>query len=427
MKKRTMLTAAVLAGCMVLGYPLDTQAAESDRDAVAAEPETEFIYWQSENDEEIYLLTEEGELWKIDPEFGFIADNVKEVQRGFFLTKDGSVYSIDDVDTLILENVADISPWLPGCRALTTDGEAWNLPIFGNELQVYETDVAMIIDETSAYVNTSNELVGYMDGIQALDGYNALGYYRAGVGFCIWSSPWSAADNQQPIVSSEILTAYERGFRYSGEDTSFDYNLGITENGEVWAYRVDHWDTYASDYLGANGALLSTGSEQWDWMDSDGNYYKWDQRVEYSEENPLVFSICMVTGGTDEHALVIKGDGEDYYYYKNDTEIMSGVLVMQTVNNRIYAYCSDKTVWDVTDEPVQLGILDSDDQIVLGDVDGDGKTGIEDLRMVLRYVCGKKDLTEQQIKAADVESDNELNLDDLRKLLRFVCGKIDEL
>lgn len=62
-----------------------------------------------------------------------------------------------------------------------------------------------------------------------------------------------------------------------------------------------------------------------------------------------------------------------------------------------------------------------------GDIDESGRVDIADLRMVLRAVCGKTELTSQQQLAADVETDGTVNIADLRKILRFVCGKLEEL
>ena len=64
---------------------------------------------------------------------------------------------------------------------------------------------------------------------------------------------------------------------------------------------------------------------------------------------------------------------------------------------------------------------------VKGDVDGSGKVDISDLRLVLRAVCSKIELTEAQESLADVETDGEVDIKDLRKILRFVCKKIDTL
>ena len=61
----------------------------------------------------------------------------------------------------------------------------------------------------------------------------------------------------------------------------------------------------------------------------------------------------------------------------------------------------------------------------MGDVDDNGNVNIADLRIVLRAVCRKVELTEEQRLAADVERDNNVDIQDLRKVLRFICKKID--
>ena len=69
----------------------------------------------------------------------------------------------------------------------------------------------------------------------------------------------------------------------------------------------------------------------------------------------------------------------------------------------------------------------SEGEIVRGDVNEDGRPGIEDLRLVLRHVCGKIVLEGTALQAADVTDDGKAGIEDLRKILRFVCGKIDSL
>lgn len=71
---------------------------------------------------------------------------------------------------------------------------------------------------------------------------------------------------------------------------------------------------------------------------------------------------------------------------------------------------------------------------VKGDVDLSGTVDIADLRMMLRAVCGKVELSAEQIEAGDIvgdgsgdQLDGEITIADLRKLLRFICGKIEVL
>ncbi len=60
---------------------------------------------------------------------------------------------------------------------------------------------------------------------------------------------------------------------------------------------------------------------------------------------------------------------------------------------------------------------------VLGDVNSDGTIDISDLRLVLRYVCGKVEFSQQQLLAGDVVTDGKVNIEDLRLILRYICGK----
>ena len=47
--------------------------------------------------------------------------------------------------------------------------------------------------------------------------------------------------------------------------------------------------------------------------------------------------------------------------------------------------------------------------------------------VILRSVCKKVELTEQQKLAADVTEDGKVEIGDLRKVLRYICHKIPEL
>lgn len=60
----------------------------------------------------------------------------------------------------------------------------------------------------------------------------------------------------------------------------------------------------------------------------------------------------------------------------------------------------------------------------LGDLNSDGNINITDLRIVLRYICGKTELSQQQKLAGDVIVNGSVNVEDLRMILRYICGKV---
>ena len=177
--------------------------------------------------------------------------------------------------------------------------------------------------------------------------------------------------------------------------------------------------------LGSDCADLAVSGESWDWMDSKGNYYKWDQKVLPTSENPLVIDSGFTIDANYE--LKVKGSESDNYLCKNGEEVLTSVKSFVALQDYAIALRNDGSIWDVTDRPVKIGTLNTGDDYIRGDITGDGSVQIDDLRMILRSVCGKVELTEQQKLAADVETDGEVNISDLRKVLRFVCGKIQEL
>lgn len=73
----------------------------------------------------------------------------------------------------------------------------------------------------------------------------------------------------------------------------------------------------------------------------------------------------------------------------------------------------------------KMGELDA--SYLRGDVNEDGEVEIVDLRIILKGVCEKIELTERQLIIADVTDDGKVDIYDLRKELRYVCGKISTL
>ena len=114
------------------------------------------------------------------------------------------------------------------------------------------------------------------------------------------------------------------------------------------------------------------------------------------------------------------------------TEILDNVVDMtgNIVQNKksVLAIQMDGKVYEMTDTLTELGTIGgTEDKTVKGDVTGDNRVDIQDLRAVLRVVCDKETLDETKELAADVTGDGKVDIQDLRMILRYVCGKIDTL
>lgn len=61
-------------------------------------------------------------------------------------------------------------------------------------------------------------------------------------------------------------------------------------------------------------------------------------------------------------------------------------------------------------------------QATYGDLNGDGRVGMIDALMIMRYFVGLDSLTVTQLEAADVTNDGSVNLGDAIRILRFEAG-----
>lgn len=61
--------------------------------------------------------------------------------------------------------------------------------------------------------------------------------------------------------------------------------------------------------------------------------------------------------------------------------------------------------------------------VMPGDINGDGKVTVADVRLALRAAVGKTALNDAQKTAADVNSDGKVTVSDVRKILREAVGK----
>ena len=74
-----------------------------------------------------------------------------------------------------------------------------------------------------------------------------------------------------------------------------------------------------------------------------------------------------------------------------------------------------------------LTITVEEDDVLLGDVNLDGKVNSTDLNLLYRYVMKRVTLSELQLKNGDVNQDGTVNSTDVNRLFRYVMKKVDTL
>lgn len=217
--------------------------------------------------------------------------------------------------------------------------------------------------------------------------------------------------------------------------------LILSEEGELFEYMFDkelvklESDIKSIRYGYSNNDTSNEG--QCICQKEDGSYHYYEvgkegaQKAYFSEENPGIINENQIASTDPMYSmckfqLIYTASENDCIVKKENAEILDHVVQIWGNYDQEFALRTDGTVWNITGIPEMVLDL-ATNTYVPGDVNEDGAVNIEDLRIVLRGVCEKLDLTERQIQIADVEKDGKMDIQDLRKILRFVCGKIDEL
>ncbi len=378
------------------------------------------------------VLSASGELWTLESKFEKIASNIKEIGWGgeLILKKNGDLLTGYSENDCIAHDVVDIAQhrmddlWY----VLKKDGTLW---IYGervpdikggdDKFQQLDTDVKSIA--LHGYMKNDGTVKTFAVVVAKNAEYlNDVGYYveNEGFHFCGENVPQSYS-----VYDLQVKDITWMGGHFDEvEDVLFDAVL--TMDGEVWAFLIDEPDA-APVRLGGNAERLLDGASA-DWVDKEGNYYKYNRKLEVSETNPVHLESWGSVQGTDVD-LALYGDGKGGYFLKNGAKMLDYVkeILYMTEDEPKSAFVlrTDGTVWCIGDIPVMLGSVASGYK--KGDVNEDGEINIKDLQIILRGVCEKIELTERQRMIADVVEDGEVDIQDLRKELRFVCGKIEEL
>lgn len=192
---------------------------------------------------------------------------------------------------------------------------------------------------------------------------------------------------------------------YSGEEAEISHSIAgamtsaktaVCEGyAKVMQLMMNYYDVENMYVTGiANG-----GGHAWNMVRmNDGKYYWLDATWDDQEYEDFQHSYFLVGNSNfEDHTMNLPTDeGGDFLYE------------LPKANDTDYEYTDDEK-----------------DGVVKGDVTGDGKVDIQDLRTVLRGVCDKETLNETKLLAVDVTGDGEVDIQDLRMILRYVCGKID--
>lgn len=271
-----------------------------------------------------------------------------------------------------------------------------------------------------------------------------------------------AVKMDKALMELAFMRARELHFLYDHERPS-GLKLGIPEGGWTFGENIaagqktaenvmNSWMNstgHRSNILSSQftrigiGAVIIDGQYYWVQCFSDGDIEE-VSASSYKDQKVQADVLISVAGDKASPEMNI---GTTYLTPGKKTTVLFKVCGMEMPAGKLSCTSSDQSVCTIANgtitalksgkSTITVGLRQYPDislsktvivsDYIRGDADLSGEVDISDLRLVLRHVCGKISLTEDQKNAADVETDGVVNINDLRKILRYVCGKIKEL
>ena len=244
------------------------------------------------------------------------------------------------------------------------------------------------------------------------------GVTKAGGAFYVKDGATYSIDGRLEL-NEEFDKAYRNTFAIGNKLYERRYNNGeyvATLVAEDFADYLDnnYWDNMYVYYKSTDGTVKDT----YGYVDFTKYNFEYNApltnnfRLFINKEDTLCWgevelltdvSDVLVKVGTQEdleassgsYIIVVRKDGtvwtKDFYNYENFTKIFTP----------------------------------TEDDVELGNIDGDNEVTIKDVKLTLQYSLSKEDLSEVQIKAADVNKDGKVDIKDVRLILQYSLEKID--
>lgn len=375
-----------------------------------------------------YYTDENDTLWS---DSGEIADNAVKFTGHYALSQDGVLTDIYNSQSTIIDDVSDWVEyaeyagydektdsilWNPTTYVLKNDGTLWSRCEVEKESDVnkfVQTDKGIVAISSNGYLKENGDFFSWSDSANAVltDAADISGYpeWYIGMDGNTYISVFNSAiyDPEYVNVGKTEVTD-----TFSGMEDSTYY---LTGTGELYLRMLSGENKKVDENVVE--LRQSYGAGNMCYKKSDGLYYDINGQTG-TESTPILIGY---RGG---FVLEDYGVAGDYNLSHNEVDILTHV---KTLLSDTYAVRTDGSVWNISGVPEYIFSLNN--ELLPGDLDGSGEVELADLRILLRYVCNKTELTTEQLIAADVEKDddNAVNVYDLRKMLRYICGKIDTL
>ena len=246
------------------------------------------------------------------------------------------------------------------------------------ETKLIETDVEKV--EGAFYVKDGNTY--YLDGTLIVE------------------DVMEEAKNNAFAIENDLYRVKES--YYGTEPISYE----IVANDFESFLNEQYWDDYDVLYKSTNGNIKTVSG---------------DVRDRYKYSSATLFGVLINNNDVlCRHNLEYLTNVRDFIEIKEDPDayVPSYVIVVRT----------DGTVWTKKYNEITNfeKLISTENDVDLGNVDGDGEVNIKDVKLTLQYSLSKEELSEVQVKAADVNKDGKVDIKDVRLILLYSLNKISE-
>ncbi len=227
-------------------------------------------------------------------------------------------------------------------------------------------------------------------------------------------------------IPEELKTFSVRGevkiYRMEEDGSLTDMNAKV--EGEYLVFNTTHFSLYSIVGVGASDGVISDMLDYTFETHEDGTatllkYNGTDTEIAIPNMYDGYVVTAIASGAFDDSNITMVEIPDSI------SEIADGVF--EELNCTIGVYADSYAYEYVVANELKYVVVDEEEQMILGDANGDGKVTIIDATYIQRHLAEIEILTEEQLVSADTYKDGKITILDATQIQRYLADFIDTL